>query len=246
MLNLNLHCGGHEVSLDQLAYAPTPVATPTYTPIAHFDFVNLVKHSLVRTGYTINDEVHALHNERYFGLMDLASPYSDRTTTIGLRNSHDHKFPASMIVGNHVFVCTNLAFNGEIKFTRRHTTYIMRDLPYLIDSRIGQIHDYEISQEKRVNSYKTQELNIKDIDHALMSLLRAKVFPANTILKILNEWSTPRYEEFREDGATLWRFYNACTEFLKGNLWHLPQKSFILHNILDKFTVIQGEYENDN
>lgn len=237
MLNLNLHSGGHEVTLDQLAYAPTPVATATFMPIPHFDLVNLVKNSLVRTGYEISDEVHALDKERYFGLMDLKSPYSDRTTTIGLRNSHDHRFPAGMVVGNRVFVCSNLAFNGEVKFTRKHTVHIMRDLPYLIDSRIGAIHDYEVKQDTRVNSYKTCELSLKDVDHALMSLLRAKVFAANTVVKILHEWDSPKYEEFKQDGATLWRFYNACTEFMKDNLWRLPQRSFILHNVLDKFTL---------
>lgn len=242
--HINLHSGGQLVSLDQLANAHLPIATPTYTPVGHFDFVELVKQSLIRTGYAVNDEQHALHNQRYFGIMNLESPYSDRTTTIGLRNSHDHKFPASMVVGNTVFVCSNLAFNGEVKFTRRHTTHIMRDLPYLIDSRISKIHDFEISQEHRVNSYKNQEMSIKDIDHALMSLLRAKVFPGTTLVKILNEWTTPRHEEFREAGSTLWRFYNACTEFMKDNLWLLPQKSFILHNVLDKFTILEGEYEN--
>jgi len=246
MQALNLHSGGHEVSLDELAMAPIPQATDSYRPLAHIDLVEMVKDSLFRTGYSITGETHALCKERYFGLMDLKSDYADRTTTIGLRNSHDQKFPAGMVVGNRVFVCSNLAFNGEVKFSRKHTTYIMRDLPRLIDSSIGKINDFEISQAARIEAYKTTELDIKDVDHALMSILRAKVLPANTVVKALEEFNHPRHDEFKKGGNTIWRLYNACTEYMKGSLWMLPRRTFALHAILDKFVTsmpIEGQVD---
>jgi hypothetical protein len=242
---LNLHSGGHEVSLDQLADTPYPVATQTWHPIPHINLVEMVKNSLERTGYSITDETHAVAGERYFGLMDLKSDYADRTTTIGLRNSHDQKFPAGMVVGNRVFVCSNLAFNGEVKFARRHTTYIMRDLPRLVDSSIGRINDYEVSQAARIEGYKTTEMNVKDTDHALMSILRAQILPANTVVKVLNEFNNPRHDEFKKDGLTVWRLYNACTEFMKNSLWMLPKRTFALHAILDSFVRMPIEGQID-
>lgn len=248
MKGLNLHSGGHEVTLDQLADLPYPAPTATYMPIPHIDLVELVKNSLMRTGYSITDETHAVANERYFGLMDLKSDYADRTTTVGLRNSHDQKFPAGMVVGNRVFVCSNLSFNGEVKFARRHTLYIMRDLPRLVDASIGKINDFEISQAARIDSYKTTELSIKDADHALMSILRAKILPATTITKALEEFNHPRHPEFKEGGNTVWRMYNSITEFLRGSLWMLPKRTFALHAILDSFVKmpIEGEVLNES
>lgn len=235
MNGLNLHSGGNEVSLDQLAGLPYPAPTATWMPIPHISLVELVKDSLMRTGYSITDETHAVAGERYFGLMDLKSDYADRTTTLGLRNSHDQKFPAGMVVGNRVFVCSNLAFNGEVKFTRKHTTYIMRDLPRLVDASIGKINDFEVSQAARIHGYKTTELSVKDTDHALMSILRAKILPANTIVKVLDEFNHPRHPEFEKDGNTVWRLYNSVTEFLRNSLWMLPKRTFALHAILDSF-----------
>jgi hypothetical protein len=246
MKAINLHSGGYEVSLDELAMLPVSAPTETYFPIPHIDLVEMVKNSLFRTGYSITDETHAVAGERYFGLMDLKSDYADRTTTLGLRNSHDQKFPAGMVVGNRVFVCSNLAFNGEVKFSRRHTTHIMRDLPRLIDSSIGKINDFETSQAARIEAYKTTELDIKDVDHALMSILRAKILPANTVVKALEEFNHPRHDEFKKDGNTVWRIYNATTEFLKSSLWLLPRRTFALHAILDKFVKlpIEGKLVN--
>ena len=240
---LNLHSGGNTVTLDELAAATTPAATNTFMPIPHINLVELVKDSLVRTGYSITEETHALAGERYFGLMDLKSDYKDRTTTIGLRNSHDHRFPAGMVVGNRVFVCSNLAFNGEVKFARKHTVHILRDLPRLVDSSIGKINAFETSQNARIYSYKTTELNIQEADHALMSILRAQILPANTIVKVLQEFNNPRYDEFKKDGKTVWRLYNSCTEFMKNSLWLLPRRTFALHAILDKFVRLPLEGE---
>jgi hypothetical protein len=243
---LSLHTGAYQVSLDQLANVQTPAAKDRWHPIPHIDLVDLVKDSLLRTGFEITEESHALakSHDRYFGLMDLRSTYSDYTTTIGLRNSNDQKFPAGMVVGSRVFVCDNLSFSGEVKFARRHTTHIMRDLPRLVDSSIGRITEYTTSQEARIEAYKTTELPVKEADHALMSILRAKVLPANVIPKVLEEFHRPRHPEFASENDTVWRLYNSCTEFMKNSLWLLPKRTFALHAILDSFVEkmpIEGE-----
>ena len=53
----------------------------------------------------------------------------DYCWVLGLRNSHDKTFPAGIVAGASVFVCDNLSFSGEIKFARKHTRFIVRDLP---------------------------------------------------------------------------------------------------------------------
>lgn len=228
-----LHRGAQEVSLDQLAAAPTPNPTKSWTPIPHIALLEQVKDSLGRTGYTTTREVHALNKEQYFGLMDLKSTYTDYTTTIGLRNSHDQTFPAGLVIGNRVFVCDNLAFSAEIKFSRKHTTNIARDLPQLIDSSIGKIADYVVTQDQRVQRYKETEISVPQFDHILMNVLRDKILPVTSVVNVMNEFEHPKHPEFAKEGYTLWRMYNACTEFMKNSLWMLPKRTYALHAILD-------------
>ena len=235
LTGLNLHSGGNTVSLDELAAAPTPAHTDTYYPIPHIQLVEQIKDSLFRTGFNVTDETHALNNERYFGLMDLKSDYSDRTTTIGLRNSHDKKFPAGLVIGNRVFVCSNLSFSGEINFNRKHTVNIFRDLPLLVDAAVGRIDAFESNQAARVEAYKTTELDVQTADHIFMSALRAQVVAASHLPKVLNEYLNPQYDEFKKEGFTVWRLFNAFTENLKHSLWMLPKRTMALQAILDSF-----------
>ena len=64
---------------------------------------------------------------------------------LGLRNSHDKTFPAGIVAGSAVFICDNLAFSGEVKLARKHTTHITRDLPRLVQSAVGQLMDRSAS-----------------------------------------------------------------------------------------------------
>ncbi len=76
---------------------------------------------------------------RYFGLMEIHSRKSseDYCWVLGLRNSHDKTFPAGIVAVASVFVCDNLSFLGEVKFSRQHTVHINRDLPQLVERSIG-------------------------------------------------------------------------------------------------------------
>src|SRR5262249_51585397 len=84
-------------------------------------------------GLHVVQEGHGLwrDGQRYFGLMEVrnGSNADDFGLVVGLRNSHDKSFPAALALGSRVFVCDNLAFSGEVKLSRKHTTYIWRDLP---------------------------------------------------------------------------------------------------------------------
>lgn len=241
---LNLHSGGQEVTIDALYAMSTPAPrTSIHTPIPHCTLLEQVKDSLFRTGFEIADETHAVHKDRYFGLMNLRSTYDDRNTTLGLRNSHDMTFPAGIALGSHVFVCSNLSFSGDISFKRKHTTNILRDLPQIVDAAVGKINGFTLTQDARFEAYKTTELSTKEADHAFMSALRAQVVSASTLPKILKEYMNPRHDEFNKDGFTVWRLYNSFTEHMKNSLWMLPRRSMALHGILDSFVNIPLEGE---
>lgn len=112
MPNLLLHAGAHHVERERLADTTTPEPTRTWHPIPHHHLLDQVESSLDGYNLRIVNEAHAVWGEgrRYFGLLELANGHTrtDYSLILGLRNSHDKSFPASICVGSQVFICDNL------------------------------------------------------------------------------------------------------------------------------------------
>src|SRR6187200_1868078 len=115
MVNLILHCGATHVARSAVEKAATPKASSTWVPVPHRRFLEQVETTIVGNGLTVVNQAHALWNEglRYFGLLEVANgeDHEDYSLVIGLRNSHDKSFPASIAMGSCVMVCDNLAFS---------------------------------------------------------------------------------------------------------------------------------------
>ena len=135
--NLILHCGASAVELKEVSKVKTPRATETWQPIPHHQLIQTVQRTLATTNLEIGTQAHSLTHDgaRYFGLMEIQSKKqnADYTWVLGLRNSHDKIFPAGIVAGASMFVCDNLSFSGEVKFARKHTRFINRDLPQLVE-----------------------------------------------------------------------------------------------------------------
>ena len=194
-VNLMLHCGGFAVEEEHLRQVATPPAQENWYPIPHHKLFDGVKSSLESTGLQVVNSVHALarNDNRYFGLMEVASPHDDYSTIIGLRNSHDRSFAASLVLGSGVFVCDNLCFSGEVKVARKHTKFIHRDLPQLLHKATGKLTQIEADQERRIQAYKDYGLTDAQADHLLMEMLRTRIVPPSKALKVFDEYKNPRH-----------------------------------------------------
>src|SRR5437899_350776 len=133
-MTLMLHAGANPVEYDALRALETPAATPTHIPIPHFRVVDLVAHSLGYYGHQIVEQHLGVTPDgmRFFGVLSLKSDYTGYSDMVGLRNSHDRKFPVGVSFGSCTFVCDNLAFSGDHVIKRKHTANLKRDLPGLI------------------------------------------------------------------------------------------------------------------
>ena len=233
--NLLLHCGGRTVERNQVQLVPTPRATDTWTPIPHLDLVTHVERTLQANGLAIGTQAHSLSHEglRYFGLMEIQRHESDEDYcwVLGLRNSHDKTFPAGIIAGSAVFICDNLAFSGEVKLARKHTTHICRDLPRLVQSAVGKLMDRWHHQDTRLSIYKLTEIEDRTAHDIVVRACDVGVCPNKLIPHVLHEWREPRHEAFAPRNA--WSLFNAFTEALKGNLIELPRRTEALHGLLD-------------
>jgi hypothetical protein len=236
MQGLSLHCGSNAVERNQLALVPTPKATETWYPIPHAALLGQVEDQLKRNGLDIVHQAHALGHDgdRYFGLLEVRNGDAahDFGLVVGVRNSHDMTFPAGLVIGSHVFVCDNLAFSGEIRIARKHTRFIDRDLPQLVEVAVGRLAEQRHKQEVRFLSYKQTELADRGAHDLVIQAMDARVLPVTRIPDVLNEWRHPKHPEFAES-KTVWRLFNCFTEIAKGSLDRLPRRTQALHGILD-------------
>jgi len=233
--NLILHCGASSAKRNEVIHVPTPRATSTWTPIPHIDLITQVERTLKANRLHVGNQAHSLTHDgnRYFGLLEVQRKQSDADYcwVLGLRNSHDKIFPAGVVAGASVFVCDNLSFSGEVKIARKHTRFINRDLPQLVQGAIGQLVERWHHQDTRISTYKLADLDDRTVHDLVIRATDVGVCPNQYIPRVLNEWREPRHEAFAP--RTVWSFFNAMTESLKGNLVELPKRTERLHALLD-------------
>jgi len=234
-LDLLLHCGASKVSRDVIEMAPTPQATESWTPIPHADLLGRVERVLQLGGMSIIHQAHGLTHDadRYFGLMQVANGNNadDYGLVLGVRNSHDKSFPAAICLGSGVFVCDNLAFSGEVKLARRHTRYIMRDLPQVITRAVGMLGDHRRKQDLRIETYKGHELSEMKAHDVVINALDCGAVPSTKVPHVLKEWREPQHEDFRP--RTAWSMFNSFTEVLKGDARKALHRTQALHGLMD-------------
>jgi Domain of unknown function (DUF932) len=196
-----------------------------------------VEETLTANGLSVVSQAHSLTKDgaRYFGLMQIQNGHAqeDYAWVLGLRNSHDKRFPAGLVAGASVFVCDNLSFSGEVKFARKHTRFIIRDLPSLTQRAVGRLMSRWHHQDERLLAYKNADLQSADAHDLVVRALDVKACTITQIPRILGEWRKPRHQEF--EARTVWSFFNSFTEVLKGSLPELPGRTERLHGLLDNY-----------
>src|SRR4051794_32654542 len=210
---LMIHCGGHEIAREELMDVKTPPPTATWHPIPHATLLSEVEASLARNHLRVVAEQHALAREgdRYFGLLQIANgrERGDYGRVLGLRNSHDQTFPAGFVVGSRVFVCDNLAFSGEIVIARKHTRWILRDLPRLVMGGVAQLTERWRSQEERYARYQATPVTDPDAHDLVIRALDVQAITTQQVTPVLRAWRTPEHAEFTD--RTAWSLFNSFT-----------------------------------
>lgn len=238
MNGLILHCGANRIDEQQMRSTPTPQATKSWCPIPHATLFDTVSNALMTGGAIVGSVEHSLTKggNRYFALANISHPNdTDYSLAVAIRNSHDKSFPAGLALGNRVFVCDNLSFSGEVAISRKHTTFINRDLVRLVATAVGRLAQKRQEMDQRVLTYKGTELEDRDVSHTIVHALRANVLTTRQIEPVLAEYAKPQHEEFGP--RTLWSLFNSVTEVLKTleNADTLLQRTQRLYGVCDTF-----------
>jgi len=234
---LLLHCGGEVVSRGELLGVPTPQGTRTWYPMSHGTILDEVETQLRGCGFQITNETHALSHggARYFGVLSvtvIGRSNRDFGWVVGLRNSHDQKYPAGLVAGTRVFVCDNLAFSGEVRISRKHTRYAERDLRHLTARAVGQLGERFMGLDQRVTRYKSTDIDDpRAHDMVIRAVDAAAITPAQ-IPDVLEHWRKPEHEAFLP--RTAWSLFNAFTEVHKTVNPHTAlRRGEALHGLFD-------------
>jgi hypothetical protein len=233
-MTLMLHTGAEPVDYDALRQLPVPAATDTHVPIAHHAVVDMVRYSLGFYGHEIVAEDYGVTPDglRFFGVLSLRSEYGDYTDTVGLRNSHDKRFPIGISFGSRVFVCDNLAFKGDHVIRRKHTANAKRDLPGLVAEVVEPLQEQRKRQALTFDAYRRTDLSPIQVDHGIMQLYRAGVINLTRIADVLEAYDKPPHDR---GGETAWRLFNATTFALTGRVAENAAATKQLHDVIDAF-----------
>jgi len=234
--NLILHCGANLADRRAVEKVKTPRATETWTPIPHIQLITQVEHAIKSNHLSVGTFVHSLSHEgqRYFGLREINNPDNaeDYFLVLGLRNSHDKTFPAGIVAGASIFICDNLSFSGEVKLARKHTRFIVRDLPSLVQNGIGRLMEKWHDQSTRFDAYKHRAIDDTQAHDIIIRATDVGVCSNRLIPAVLKEWREPRHDVFHQRNVL--SLFNSFTEALKeGSLAELPKRSKALHGLLD-------------
>jgi len=236
---LLLHCGAHVVERHQVFDIPTPKPTDTWFPLPHRNLIEEVEGQLDMAAFTVTAETHALSHDgaRYFGLFEVKvsgiDGERDYTWIVGIRNSHDKTYPAGLVAGTRVFVCDNLSFTGEVRISRKHTRFAVRDLRHLTARAVGQLGDQFHKIDQRIEAYRSRQLRDPQAHDLVIRAVDCRAITPIQVPMVLQEWRQPSHEEFRP--RTAWSLFNAVTEVHKVLNPHVAiARGQALHGLFDQ------------
>ena len=235
-LDLNLMGSGARIDADTLAKLGAPEPTDSWRPLPHREVVDLLREKAADHGLTITQEQHLTHRDhaRYFGLFEVqgASIGDDVATVLGLRNSHDKAFAASVCAGDAPFVCSNLIFNNEIVIGRKHTVEISRDLPQLFSEALSRLLDSREDARKRVEALKAHELTDLAAHDFICRAARTDAIAPAHVGKVVEQWHDPEHAEAFSD-RTLWSLQNAFSNVWRAAPLQTVRRSAALRPVID-------------
>lgn len=225
--------GSNKVTEAEVILAPTVPFTRTFRPVHHREVIAAIRTGISAVGLEVvkSEYVLAGNGMKMFGVWDLSTGNSELCWSIGIRNSMDKSMALGITAGTRVFVCENLAFDGEFVELRRHTKGLTLDeLEFMayraIRNVVGRLAAFQAWHE----GLKSHALSEDDAKIMLVEIVTQSVFPVSKF---------PIFHDLYFGGAygqTLWGFHEAATDVLReANLLSLPKKNQVLNGILNQY-----------
>jgi hypothetical protein len=210
------HRGAEFLTRDELSRLPVPDATRTFKPIPHVEVVNALVETLGFRHLRVVREQYAATPDgaKMFGAMEIDVELTGLRFALGIRNSNDKSFRLAVTVGYRVFVCDNLAFQGDFSpllAKHSHNTNLI-DLVSVGVDRIQRNFRPIMNQIEAWQTRIVGDDEAKRIIYAAFIERRLKA-PAKLIHDVHGQYFHPPHDEFKP--RTFWALSNAFTGAVK-------------------------------
>lgn len=220
---LMAHCGTTKITRQELQNIPTPVATTTHQPVAHYSIIQALLETLSFRHINVKRDEYAVSPDgmRMFGVLDLETQYLGVSFSIGIRNANDKSMRLALTVGYRVFVCDNMAFKGDFTPVQHKHTHGL-ELIDVISIGVDKIQRNFDPLRDQIRNWQQRQLSD---DQAKLIIYRAFIegrlsVPRNLTPKVHQNYFQPTVAEFHP--RTLWSLSNAFTSAFK-HLKPIPQ-----------------------
>ena len=212
-----------KITRAELANVPTPPATATHVPISHLAVVEGLVETLSRRHIGVVGEEFAVSKDgmEMFGVIDLETSFDGCRFAIEIRNANNKRFRLACTVGLRVFVCHNLAFQGDYSpvLAKHSKNFSLEDSLSIGVDRMQR--NFE-PMRRQVETWRTQQLTTTA---AKLTIYRAFIegdldIPKHLVRKVHELYFNPVHEEF--SSRTMWSLSNAFTSAFK-ELDPIPQ-----------------------
>src|SRR6202521_1572837 len=206
------HCGSNKLTREQLNLVPTPEGTPTHHPLAHHTIVEALLEALAFRHISVMRDEYAVSQDgmKIFGVLDLETGFEGCRFSIGVRNANDKSMRLAMTVGYRVFVCDNMAFQGDFTpVLAKHTKRV--NLVDILSIGVDRMQRNFEPMRKQIDAWKQSCLTD---EAAKLIIYRAFVegeldVPKHLTRRVHDQYFNPTVEEFAP--RTLWSLSNAFT-----------------------------------
>ena len=129
-----------------------------------------------------------------------------------------------------IFKCQISIF--EVKISRKHTRFAVRDLKHLTSRAVGQLGDKFHQLDCRIDAYRHRQVSDRQAHDTVVRALDCRAIVTSQIPNVLEEWRNPSHEAFAPRNA--WSLFNAFTEVAKGiNPNTMVNRTQALHGLFD-------------
>jgi hypothetical protein len=212
-----------KISKAELAQIPTPPATPTHIPIPHIEVVDTLVETLSLRHIGVVAEEFAVSSDgmEMFGVLDLETTFEGCRFAVGIRNANNKRFRLACTVGIRIFVCQNLAFQGDYTpVLAKHTKNF--GLQDSISVGVDRMQRNFEPMRRQVEAWRASQLSD---EAAKLIIYRAFIegeleVPKHLARVVHSRYFDPQYKEFAP--RTTWSLSNAFTSAFK-ELDPIPQ-----------------------
>jgi hypothetical protein len=215
------HAPSQLVTRSDLKEIAPPPPTATWKPIAHYDLIQALDRQLAVRDIRIVKEEFALAHDglRLFGVLELHVPARDGLAcepdsaqgyhfAMGIRTANDRSFATQLAVGARVFVCSNLAFSGDlIAMNRKHTAKF--DLNADLSRAVDRYQVHLATFGDKFNGLHLRHLRMWEAKEIVFDAIAQDIMPSRVLPAVIDGYKR------HEGDMTAWHLHNIFTSAFK-------------------------------